>query len=207
MIVGIASDFYYASPMDEIAPVILRYSPEYFGRLVIDFNPVNKTELFSFIDQKWNQIEQTHPPRYKEVTEEMDVVFGIFDTLFGFVGYISLLSIVIALMGLLGIITFNVQARAKEIGIRKIMGAGAAEIVNTLAKDFIIIVIISLLVSISIVSFIAIQIKMMLPEFVGLDPLAMISGILIILSLVVMTIASHTVRALRANPIDALRYE
>ena len=207
IIVGIASDFYYASPMDEIAPIILRYSPEYFGRLVIDFNPVNKTELFSFIDQKWNQIEQTHPPRYKEVTEEMDVVFGIFDTLFGFVGYISTLSIVIALMGLLGIITFNVQSRAKEIGIRKVMGAGAVKIVYTLAKDFIIIVIISLLVSISVVSFVAIQIKMMLPEFVGLDPLAMISGIFIILSLVVLTIASQTVRALRANPIDALRYE
>ena len=207
IIVGIASDFYYASPMDEIAPIILRYIPEFFGRLVIDFNPVNKTELFSFIDQKWNQIEQTHPPRYKEVTEEMDVVFGIFDTLLGFVGYISVLSIVIALMGLLGIITFNVQTRAKEIGIRKAMGAGAEEIVYTLAKDFIIIVIISLVVAISVVSFIAIQIKMMLPEFVGLDPLAMISGIFIILSLVVLTIASQTVRALRANPIDALRYE
>ena len=207
IIVGIASDFYYASPMDEIAPVILRYIPERFDRLVIDFNSVNKTELFSFIDQKWNQTEQTHPPRYKEVTEEMDVVFGIMDTLFGFIGYISMLSITIALMGLLGIITFNVQSRVKEIGIRKMMGAGAIEIVYTLAKDFIIIVIISLLISLSVVSLIAIQIKMMLPEFVGLDPLAMISGIFMILSLVILTIASQTIRAVRANPVDALRYE
>ena len=127
--------------------------------------------------------------------------------------YVYILSIIAGIVLILACINFmnlataSSAGRAKEIGIRKAMGAGAEEIVYTLAKDFIIIVIISLLVAISVVSFIAIQIKMMLPEFVGLDPLAMISGIFIILSLVGVTIASQTVRALRANPIDALRYE
>ena len=207
IIVGVSNDFYYVSPIDEIEPIIIRYQPKYFSRLLIDFNPMNRSELFSFIDQKWYQIEQNHPPRYTEVTEEMDKVMGMFDNFFGIVGYISILSIAIACMGLLGIISFNVQSRAKEIGIRKVMGADTSKIIYTLSKEFIIIVMISLLISLPIVAFVAIQIKMMLPEFVGFDAFAIISGVLIIIALVVLSIASQTHKAVRANPIDALRYE
>ncbi len=206
-IIGVCNDFYYVSPIDAVAPVVLRYIPEYMSRLIVDFNPSGRNELYSFIDQKWYEIEKNHPPRYAVIEEKMEVVMGMFDSFFGIIGYISLLSITIACMGLLGIISFNIQSRTKEIGIRKVMGANAAKIIFTLSKDFLIIILISLIIALPIVAFVAIQIKMMLAEFIGFDPISIISGLLIIIGLVIIIIATQTIKAVNSNPIDALRYE
>ncbi len=59
----------------------------------------------------------------------------------------SVLSILISCLGLFGLVTFTAQRRIKEIGIRKVLGAGEVGIVAMLSKDFIKLVALSLVVA------------------------------------------------------------
>src|SRR3989337_693595 len=83
--------------------------------------------LYSFLDEDFNRQYQS------------DFIFRKLFTTF------SCLAIFIACLGLLGLATYTAQQRTKEIGIRKVLGADMRNIVGLLSKDFIKLVLISIL--------------------------------------------------------------
>ena len=104
-------------------------------------------------------------------------------------------------------ISFNTQTRIKEIGIRKVFGISATKISILLSRDFIILIAIALFITLPIVWLITDQIKMLLPNSIGFDIIAVGSGVLVIILLVLVTIISQTMKAVKTSPIKALRFE
>ena len=76
-----------------------------------------------------------------------------------------------------------------------------------LSKDYIIIVLIALLVALPTIWLITSQVKMMLPNTIGFDSVGVVSGVILILSIVAITIASQTLKSTRTNPVDSLQAE
>ena len=96
----------------------------YLQQVYAHFDPENKVD-YHFLDQNFARQYQTEE---KQGT-----------LLFSF----TLLAITIACLGLFGLVTFTAEQRVKEIGIRKVLGAGLADIVLLLSKDLIRLVIIA----------------------------------------------------------------
>jgi putative ABC transport system permease protein len=144
---------------------------------------------YYFLDEQFNQ-------QYKA-----DQQFGqVFGTFAGFAIFISIL-------GLFGLVLFEVQQRMKEIGVRKVLGATPAEIIQLFSKTFLKLIGVAILMAIPI-SYFGMQ------EWLnGYASRISISWFLFILPAVVLilvalgTIAIQAQRAARKNPIVALRYE
>jgi putative ABC transport system permease protein len=119
--------------------------------------------------------------------------------------FFSLITISIAVIGMFGLVAFTTKSRTKEIGIRKVHGASGGQVFLLLAREFILLIIIAVLLS--------------FPTAIGfktIDPAAYkptesvweyaVTG-LIVIFVTFITITFHTRKASRQNPSEALRYE
>jgi putative ABC transport system permease protein len=130
-----------------------------------------------------------------------DQRFGNVFTLF------SMLAILIACLGLLGLSSYNILQRTKEIGIRKVLGASAKNVVYILAKEFLILVLIAFVVA---VPFTWWMMHNWLQEFAYRINIGwwifLIAGAIAI-AIALITVSFQAIKAAVANPIKSLRTE
>jgi putative ABC transport system permease protein len=122
-------------------------------------------------------------------------------------GYASFLAIFISCLGLIGLSSFMTERRTKEIGIRKVNGAKSFEIFSLLSKEYLILIIISILLTSPIAWY---AMHRWLQNFAyritiswWIFALAGASALLIAL----LTVSFQSYKAASKNPVDALRYE
>lgn len=207
IIIGVVKDYFIKTTIEEMEPVILRFVPQYLDNLIVHYRSDDPSHLITLVENKWKKLEPEHPFRYTFMDTEIGILNKIFNSLLGIVAFVSMLSITIACLGLLGILSFNTQTRIKEMGIRKVFGISRNSIIWLLSKDYIFIMIIAMIIALPIIWLITNQIKMLLPNTIGFDFVGVACGVLLILGLVALTIASQTLKSTRTNPIDSLRFE
>lgn len=152
------------------------------------FFPGNPTEYY-FLDEYYNQQYQSD--------QQFGEVFGLF----------AGLAIFITAMGLLGLSAFNAIQRTKEIGIRKVLGASATQLLVLLTKDFFHLLLLAFLIALPLLYW---GLHLWLNEFAY--AMALNSGLfllpLIIVSLTTLAAVSYqTIKSATGNPIEALRSE
>ncbi len=121
--------------------------------------------------------------------------------------YFSLLGIFVSCLGMFGLALFTVEKRTKEIGIRKVFGATAAQITVLLSREFIKLVLIANIIALplaylalrSILSFFVIK--------VNLSPLVFAGTGFLILTIALLTVLWQSITVARKNPADSLRHE
>ena len=123
------------------------------------------------------------------------------------VSHSSTFAIVIACLGLFGLASLAVTRRTKEIGVRKILGATAANVVFILSKEFTVIVLIAILVAWPAAYLVM---NSWLQDFayridIGFE-MFIFAG-LIAFAIALITVSYHSIKATFTNPVDALRYE
>jgi len=123
------------------------------------------------------------------------------------VSHSSTFAIVIACLGLFGLASLAVTRRTKEIGVRKILGATAANVVFILSKEFTVIVLIAILVAWPAAYLVM---NSWLQDFayridIGFE-MFIFAG-LIAFGIALLTVSYHSIKATFTNPVDALRYE
>ncbi len=123
------------------------------------------------------------------------------------VGGFSALAVFIACLGLLGLISYAAQRRTKEIGIRKVLGASVPGIVAMLSKEFTYLVLAANLIAWPVAYF---AMRSWLDDFayrIDLGPGVFVLGGVLALLIAWLTVSYQAIRAARANPVEALRYE
>lgn len=133
--------------------------------------------------------------------ESLKVYKGMANT----IGFFSLITIGIGIIGLLGLVAYTTKRKTKEIGIRKIHGATSGQIFTFLAKEFIILLIISIIIALPL----GVVNKFMDPAEIKVESnpweYLLAAGLIMIISLI--TISYHTITASLQNPARSLRYE
>jgi len=118
-----------------------------------------------------------------------------------------LIAIFISCMGLFGLAMFTAQQRMKEIGIRKVLGASVAGIVSMLSKDFLVLVLISLVIASPIAYYFM---HVWLQDFayrINISPWTfLLSGLAAIL-IALATVSFQAIKAAMANPVNSLKSE
>ena len=122
--------------------------------------------------------------------------------------YISVLAIVIAAMGLFALVSLNIARRTKEIGVRKVLGASMAHLMNLINKEFVRLLLLATLVA-SIAGYFAVQalLQSIYAYHVGFSALPFLFAGAIVFSIAALTVGSQVVKVALANPVQALRYE
>lgn len=205
-VVGVMKDYHQTGLYNEIESYLLLCRLNNF-MVYVKLGDENISEAIRLIEEKWNEFFPNQPFEYTWLEDDFNDQFeaderrGVIFTLF------SVLTIIIACLGLFGLASYTVDQRTREVGIRKVMGAGESTIVTLFSKEFLILILFSLLIAFPAAFFFM---RNWLQGFVfrtDIKPMIFILSGLITLLIALITISLHTLRAGRINPADAVRYE
>jgi putative ABC transport system permease protein len=208
-IIGVVKDFHFRPLTNQIGPLALRYNLAGIGYLNAKIHPEQKEEVIAALGKIWKNHDPTHPIDYMMMEDEIDDAYrqsGMKDMLV-IVGYITFLVISLACLGMLGMAMYSSQVRAKEVSIRKIMGASAMNVVALLSRSFAILIGVAMLIGVPI-SFVLGD--LFLQDFayrIQITPLLIGAGIMIIATLGFVIIWSQTIKIATSNPVKWIKNE
>lgn len=206
-IIGVFKDFHFESLQKPLEPLAMRIIPDKFRLFSVEINTAKIQQTVAAIEREWKKSVPQRPLEYSFLNEsfnkqyEAEMRFGNVFAIF------SILAVSIACLGLFGLALFSVQQRAKEIGIRKVLGASVAGITATLSKDFIMLVGIAIIIASPVAWY---YMSSWLQNFAYRINISWwmfaVSGLVAVL-IALITISFQTIRAAIANPVKSLRTE
>jgi putative ABC transport system permease protein len=204
-ITGVLKDFHYENAGKPIAPLALRTKQDAYNYLYVETED-DKAALESRVVAALSSLHTTQPFTVSWLDDDLDKANSQTATisLLGFLGFIAL---AIATLGLLGLVVYTVEVKGKEIGIRKIIGAGEIRLVTILSKSFIKLLFIAGFIAMPIGWLLS---AMFLQNFSERTSFGFINVVMCFLFLLIaglFTIISQTYKAAIANPVKSLRTE
>lgn len=207
-VVGLMEDFHFKPLGSEIEPMALAPLPaSYLQHMVVRLSAENPTAGLDYMEEKWNELLPQYPFEYTYVDDAIEGMYRAEERMSSLFGVFTIVAIIIAALGLFALASFTAQQRTKEIGIRKTLGAMEGQITTMMIRDFSLYILISLLIALPSVWFIA---RWWLREFsyrIELTPGIFIITALATITLAVLTVLYHAVRISRINPLQALWHE
>lgn len=207
-VLGVLANYHQQGLQKAIEPLIISLSRGgtrsfYSIKLTTD----NFSKNISLLEKIWKQYFPNDPFEYFFLDETFNQQYKA-DILFGKVfGIFAFLAIFIACSGLLGLSAYNVIQRTKEIGIRKVLGASVNTIVLLLSKDFLKLIIISLIIAFPIGWYVMSNWLQDYAYRISISAWVFILSGIISLLIALITISSQAIKAALANPTKSLRTE
>ncbi len=206
-VIGVVGDFVSQSLSSEIRPMVLRILPQYFEFANVRIAEGDPGPALEFLAEKWKKLEPYRPFNVGFLEDQIDDYQAEGVNLLRAVGFIAFLAIMIAFFGLLGMVIYDMEARVKEIGVRKILGASVADVVLVLSKSFIFLLLLAAAFATPVAWLVNSQLLQSAAQRIELDFAVFGLGLFFMLGLGLATIFSQTVRAATGNPVESLRYE
>ena len=206
IITGVVNDFHLLGLQKGIEPLCIKYHPR--NRYLL--TRLKGTEIEPAI----THVENIWLKHYPAEPLDIEYIDRIYDSeidaeistaeIFGFFSGISLL---LACMGLFGLSSFNLAQKRREIGIKKAIGAEYKNIFVSFNKEYIVLAFISSVISWPIAYFIVMQWLDNFTYKTSIDPMIFLIASIFSILLVMITIGYHAVRAVRTDPIKAIKYQ
>ena len=205
-IIGVVKDFNFEPVHKPIEPLVIRHRA--FGDfLVIRTAPGLMQQTLATVQASFQRVYGNNPFSYGFVDQDLDHLYMAETRMGTLFNIFSILSILISCLGLFGLATFSTQRRTKEIGVRKVLGAGEAGLVAMLAKEFLQLVAISLLIAFPIAWYAMNQWLRGFVYKVNISPWVFATAGVTALLVAFITVSYQTIRAALANPTRSLRSE
>lgn len=208
-VIGVISDFHFASLHHPIEPLVIgQQNPNgTAGNLIIEMNTDDIESSIKVIETEWKKIFPTKPFEYAFIDDNFKKMYEAEEKMFDIFIFFSVLAIVLSLLGLYALSVFTAQQRMKEIGIRKVMGASASKILILLNKDFVQLILVSVVISFPLSWY---AITNWLEEFAYKAPINMMFFVLaafFTLMLTVIAVSLHAMSTALRNPLNSIRQE
>lgn len=206
-VVGVVEDFHYASLHNPIEPMVFRYEPTNHRILSVKLQKESMAQTIAQLETQWAQLTGGFPFEFEFVDDAFNKLYRSEERMLMVFGYFAFISIFIAILGLFALSSFTVSQRMKEIGIRKILGASTQQIITLIVKDFLPLVLMAFLIA-SPVAYYALN--QWLEDFayrMDISPLLFLLAGVMAVTLAVLTIVYHSLKAAKSDPVKALRYE
>ena len=147
-VIGVVKNLITQSPYEPVKQTIFFISYKRLSLVTLKINPAKSaSEALAKIEAVYKKYDPDNPLDYKFADEEYAKKFGEEERIGKLASFFSILAIFISCLGLFGLASFVMEQRTKEIGIRKVMGASMANLWQLLSRDFVVLVVISLLIA------------------------------------------------------------
>jgi putative ABC transport system permease protein len=199
-------NFNYESLRQNVGPLCFRLG-ESTGAASFKVSTSNIKELVSSVEKVWKKMAPSMPFSYRFLDDAFDSMYRTEQRMGKLALAFSILAILVACMGLFGLATYAAEQRTKEIGIRKVLGAPVAGIVEMLSVDFIRLVIISALIAFPIAWW---AMDKWLTNFayrIDIKWWVFLVAAAISIFIALVTTSFQAIRAAMMNPVKSLRTE
>lgn len=206
-VIGIIKNFHFSSLHSGIEPLVISLRPGYSQVLNVRITGQNNQESIAYLENILKEFNPDYPFSYSFLSENYEAQYRS-ELIIGTLGdYFSGIVIFISLLGLFGLASFSAEQRIKEIGIRKVLGAGVFNLMLITTQGYLLLVSIGFVVAAPVAYFFMNQ---WLEAFtysidIGLS-IFLIAGLASLL-ITLTTISYHAIKAAYANPVNSLKYE
>ncbi len=206
-IVGVVADFHFDSARDVIRPGVYYVDFVRNSDMSVRIDGRNREAAVQAIEEAWSATYPDSLMSYRSMADLVERQYQTDDRLGDVLVIFTLLAVLISSMGLYGLASFTAERRTKEIGIRKVLGAGISDLLALLLWQFSKPILVANLIAWPVsfyflndwLSGFAYRVELGALPFVLLGMAALLIGWL--------TVASHAVGVARSSPIKALRHE
>lgn len=205
-VVGVIKDFVLESPFAQIAPMVIHGAhSNWFNIINIKLAPgYDVAKAIDVMGKIYAKYNPEYPFEYHFVDDDYKRKFDETQQLGTLTTVFAGLTIFISCLGLFGLAAYMAQNRIKEIGVRKVLGASVFNITTLLSKDFLLLVMISLLIASPVAWFVM---NAWLQDFtyrINIEWWVFALAGLISVLIALLTVSYQAIRAAVANPAKSL---
>jgi putative ABC transport system permease protein len=206
-VIGVIKDFNYQSLRDDIKPMAIMLGEEPNYEMAIRLAKGNTQDQLKSLESIYKKYAAGSPFEYSFLDQDFDALFRAEQRMSTIILVFTILAITIACLGLFGLAAYTAEQRAKEISIRKVMGASESQLTVLMSKDFTILVMIAFVIATPLAWYLAENWLEGFANRVQIDfSLVIISGITSFV-IALLTISYQSIRAAKENPVTAMRSE
>jgi putative ABC transport system permease protein len=146
-IVGVVKNFNFRSLRQQVTPMVLHFAEDRSALSIRIHAGANIPAVMAQISNKWKELSSSQQFTYSFMEQDFEALYRSEQRMGKLFISFTCFAILIACLGLFGLAAYAAEQRTKEIGIRKVLGAGVSTIVGMLSKDFIKLVLIAILIA------------------------------------------------------------
>ena len=145
-VIGVVRDFHFKSLHSPIEPLVFLYESAGFY-VYVHVDADRMPEAITHLEDTWNRINPNFAFEYHFLDAGISDQYRLDQKLSYLIRLFSIIAIVIACLGLLGLSSFAIQKRAKEVCVRKVLGASMPQLLNVLTRDVLWLILIANLIA------------------------------------------------------------
>ena len=206
-VVGVVKDFNYKSLYDKVETTVIQIFPDAAWKVAVKISTANMSNTIREVGHVWDKFTPEYPLEYKFMDENFGRMYTAEDKLKSLLLIFAAIAILVGCLGLFGLAAYTAERRKKEVGIRKVLGANTQGLVLLLSKDFIKLVVISLLIASPVAWY---CMNLWLRDFayrISIGWWVFAVAAIVALSIALITVSFQAIRAALADPVKNLRTE
>lgn len=206
-VIGVMDDFHYHSLKSELGPLMLQVNPPSTNYITVRLNPTFSMADVGRIEAVWARVFPEYPFVGSFLDDDFDTQYQNEQRILSLFLVFTLVAVLIAGIGLYGMISYAASLRLKEMGIRKVLGAGTIDISRRLTTETGVIILLSIMVAFPVAWSLS---KSWLESFayrIDVGPEILIKTLLLAVMVTLAASGSVVWQTVRRNPSDVLRVE
>ncbi|MBN1271626.1 MAG: hypothetical protein JXB26_05090 [Candidatus Aminicenantes bacterium] len=206
-VAGVLKDFAHKSITRDQGPFALRSLPERCQIAVLHVEPTKIKDVAASLQKMWGSFKSAAPFEYALFADQIKEELGGMELMMKSIRFVSILTMIIVCLGFLGIADYSSRIRRKEIGIRKVCGAGEWNLVKLLSRNFMGMLAVATAPAIPLAWWFNGVLLSLHDKQVGMKAEIFIFGAGLVIVLGMGMVLSQTIRVARTDPVDVIRFE
>lgn len=205
-IIGVVKDFNFKSLHEAITPLVMVLGDN-SGNIIVKAKTADIMGLLAMMKKNWEVLTAEEPFDYSFLDERFNNTYKAEQKVGQLLGLFAGLTILVACLGLFGLATFTAEQRTKELGVRKVLGATVASLVQLVSTEFLKLVIIANVIAWPLAWW---AMNKWLQDFAYRITISWWVFVLAGISAIVLTIITVSFQAIKAalmNPVKSLKAE
>ncbi len=206
-VIGVVNDFNFLSLHNPLEPLIICFNPSGGRNLSIRLASGDYPNTLDQLESSWNELLPNYAFEYSFFDQDLEENYEDESKAYNVFSYFSIISIVLACLGLFSLLSFSIQSRAKEIGIRKVLGASMFNLSWIIVKDFFILLCFAFVAATPIAHMLWSDWKQEFAYQAPLQPMSLVLAFILTILLALISVAYHSWKISKSDPITALQEE
>lgn len=206
-IVGVVKDFYNYSFHSEIAPICIFSDYHNYSCCALNINMANKKAIMASVEKIWNETYHEYLYSSQYLDEKINEFYELDSIMLSLIQFFACIAIFIGCLGLYGLVSFMAVRKTKEIGVRKVLGAGVQNILWMFGREFSVLLIIAFVIAAPLAGWAMHKYLQDYTYKIDIGAWIFLAAILCTFLIAAITVGYRSVRASMANPVISLRTE
>lgn len=206
-LIGVCDNVLMGSPYEQVKPMFAVLD-DWGGAITIRLKPTNDLQTaLTTVESVFTKYAPAYPFEYTFVDEDFQKKFSTINLTSRLASLFAVLAVIITGLGLYGLAAFTAEQRTKEIGIRKVLGASVASVVNLICRDFTLLVVVAFAIWAPLSAW---AMDIYLERYTIRTDIAwwifpVTGAIALVFALLIVSV--QALRAAHTNPVNSLRHE